>query len=460
MVEQEEFVSSAENQVEKIEQQFQIIARQSLAKERLLQQAGEHHELLRRQIEEQSRQLQERDEQLREQSSEHNRQLEERDRQLRESAAQLQESAARLEAVDQIVLARDAYIHQLLTSRAFRIGSALTYPVRKLRAQRNRFARSGKAMETIVDVAAPPVDGVEQHSEPTPIVNRIASDSLPARETGTIAVGVVTFNNSPSEIARLVRSVEIATGKLDAARFEIEALAVDNGAECFYPRSSIHITRRASTGNVGFGRAMNDLMRQAFADVKTEWFLCLNPDGVMHHGFLAEVLASSNRHPSSLIEGRQFPEEHVKHYDPQTLETPWASGACLLIRRRIYEAIGGFDPHFFMYLEDVDYSWRARAAGFSVKVAPNALLSHAVTHRRHNPELDKMFLLSGRYLAHKWHNANFLKWTEQELVKRRYFSARAELPTLPTLREIDTPSASNSRIADFDHYFNFSPARW
>lgn len=219
----------------------------------------------------------------------------------------------------------------------------------------------------------------------------------------------------------------------------------------------MNITEHASLGNIGFGKAMNHLLSNAFADSSANLFLCLNPDGALHHNALNELLKVSCFNLNSLVEARQFPEEHPKEYNTKTLETLWASGACLLIPRIIYEKIGGFDPHFFMYLEDVDLSWRARAAGFSVKVAPKALFAHSVLNRPFNSnDMDRHFLLSGRYLAYKWKNKKFFKWTEVKLIERGYFSKISDLPDLPTLKE---EIKNDGNIPYFKDFFYFSPVR-
>ena len=52
------------------------------------------------------------------------------------------------------------------------------------------------------------------------------------------------------------------------------------------------------------------------------------------------------------------------------------SAACLLARRRAFDAAGGFDESFFLYEEDVDLCLRVRAAGFRVVFVPDALVVH------------------------------------------------------------------------------------
>lgn len=73
---------------------------------------------------------------------------------------------------------------------------------------------------------------------------------------------------------------------------------------------------------------------------------------------------------------RQLPYEHPKFYQPATKATSWCSTACLVIRRNVFEEIGGFDRRIFMYADDVDLSWRVRLAGYRLHYIPKAAVLH------------------------------------------------------------------------------------
>ena len=84
------------------------------------------------------------------------------------------------------------------------------------------------------------------------------------------------------------------------------------------------------------------------------------------------------------FEMRQMPYEHPKYYNPLTLETSWAAGAALALKREVFEKTGGFDETIFMYCEDVDLSWRIRLAGYTIKYLPYATTQHFI------PDANKM----------------------------------------------------------------------
>lgn len=53
-----------------------------------------------------------------------------------------------------------------------------------------------------------------------------------------------------------------------------------------------------------------------------------------------------------------------------------AKGACILVRRDVFVAIGRFDDSYFAYFEDSDLCWRARLAGWEVRLVPGCRVRH------------------------------------------------------------------------------------
>ena len=86
------------------------------------------------------------------------------------------------------------------------------------------------------------------------------------------------------------------------------------------------------------------------------------------HAFLGQV-APGNRFTRRY---RMLDWDHA-----QALDADWVSGACFLVRREAWVALGGFDESYFMYAEDVDLCWRAKRAGWKVAFEPAARVTHA-----------------------------------------------------------------------------------
>ncbi|MGA3351569.1 MAG: glycosyltransferase family 2 protein [Acidimicrobiales bacterium] len=57
-------------------------------------------------------------------------------------------------------------------------------------------------------------------------------------------------------------------------------------------------------------------------------------------------------------------------------DADWVSGAGFLVRRDAFEAVGGFDEAYFMYVEDVDLCWRLHRAGWAILYEPSAHVVH------------------------------------------------------------------------------------
>jgi N-acetylglucosaminyl-diphospho-decaprenol L-rhamnosyltransferase len=274
-------------------------------------------------------------------------------------------------------------------------------------------------------------------------------------EGAVLWAGIVLYQNAPRELERLCAALRLNqetpgtpalrvvwwdNSPTDALRAELARL--DPGADY-----------RFSGANLGFGAAHNRVMKEAFVSPSTRYYVCVNPDGVPHPRCLAELTAEAERPGrTGLVEALLFPDEHPKPYDPVTHETPWCSGCVLLLSRALYQEVGGFDERFFMYCEDVDLSWRARAAGFSIRVAPRALVHHYTVDREITPRREMSVRRSAAILGAKYGNAAFA----QERM-REHQALGGEPFSLPVM---DRPSPALARIADFRHHFMFAERRW
>ncbi len=78
--------------------------------------------------------------------------------------------------------------------------------------------------------------------------------------------------------------------------------------------------------------------------------------------------------------------------------TPFSvCGAAMLVRKKAFGLIGGFDSKFFAYVEDVDLSWRLRLRGFKLAYEPAAKVAHYYSGSRETSGLDPEKL----YLSHR-----------------------------------------------------------
>lgn len=169
------------------------------------------------------------------------------------------------------------------------------------------------------------------------------------------------------------------------------------------------VTLIRSRDNLGFGKACNLGAKQASA----EYLLFLNPDAAVYPGTLKKALAfmqnpanvqvgicgvqlvnesghvarSCARFPSAsgflahaIGLDRIFPR--LGHFMAEwphdtTREVDHVIGAFFLVRRALFESLGGFDERFFVYLEDLDFSFRARQAGWRTVYLADVRAFHA-----------------------------------------------------------------------------------
>lgn len=87
-------------------------------------------------------------------------------------------------------------------------------------------------------------------------------------------------------------------------------------------------------------------------------------------------------------------------------ECDWVSGACMIMRKDLFEEIGGFDENFFMYVEDEEFCRRVRDKGYKVVVNYNFTIVHLEggTQEKNSPILGRAkreYYKSGIYYFYK-----------------------------------------------------------
>ena len=125
--------------------------------------------------------------------------------------------------------------------------------------------------------------------------------------------------------------------------------------------------------NLGSAGGHNVLAKSNEADI----FLIQNPDVIVAPRLIETMLTEFNTPEVGMVEAKQLPIEHPKEYDPQTGETAWASTACTMIPATLFRELNGFDSDsFFLYCDDVDFSWRVRLKGLRIIFQPAAVAFH------------------------------------------------------------------------------------
>lgn len=227
----------------------------------------------------------------------------------------------------------------------------------------------------------------------------------------------IVHYNTPELLKETLRAIRAA-----APRLNYEVIVVDNNpsARLSEEVKALFPEVRFITlpEHAGFGGGHN----RAFAESRGRTILVFNPDIFVEYGNLEALVAFLDAHEDVGVVGAQlrnpdgslqdscyrFDKPYVKilrrtplrrlpfvaraiaHHlmqdEPRdrVSDVDWLMGACLLMRREMYEAVGGFDERFVMYFEDMDLCRRVWELGKRVVYHPEVVMVHY--HRREGAE--------------------------------------------------------------------------
>jgi len=223
-------------------------------------------------------------------------------------------------------------------------------------------------------------------------------------------VSIVTISYNTREL--LQRMLESVQKTVKQSKHEI--IVVDNnssdGSVEMIQESFPEVLLIANRMNLGFSKANN----QGAGHARGELLLLLNPDTVVNENAIDQMVQflrnepqasavgckllnedgslqrSCGLFPNLLIElftrtllNKLFPKSrlfNMHKLSPSnysiTREVDWATAACLLVRKKKFDAVSGFDENIFMFYDDVELCLRIRQQGWKIFFFPDASVYH------------------------------------------------------------------------------------
>ena len=255
-----------------------------------------------------------------------------------------------------------------------------------------------------------------------------------------VSILVVSYNTRDLTLACLT-SIGAETKRVAYEVIAVDNASSDGTAEALRAHPLVH-ELVASPENIGFARANNLAARQ----VSGEFILLLNPDSVILDGAIERLVDFACANPTAGIWGGRtlFADRTLNPSSCWGRMTPWnlfcratgltglfsrsavfngeayggwlrdraasvdiVSGCFLLIRRSLWEDLGGFDPAFFMYGEEADLCLRARGHGARPMITPDATIIHlgGASERTRSAKMIKLLAAKTTLIRRHWHPA-------------------------------------------------------
>jgi len=211
----------------------------------------------------------------------------------------------------------------------------------------------------------------------------------PQKETSSMArpnVSIIVLSyNSKNDLKTFLSSLE----KLSYPNYEV--ILADNASKDDSPKyvkdcfAWVKIIKNSK--NLGYAEANN----QAAKASNGEYLLFLNADTWVKPNLLDALVSTVTSNQKIGVSACMQLSYDGKRFLNTGLTTDlfshpvltnsqqsilYSDGASLFVKKSVFQQIGGFDPQYFMYGEDVDLCWRVLLAGYDVVSVPSAVIGH------------------------------------------------------------------------------------
>jgi len=215
-----------------------------------------------------------------------------------------------------------------------------------------------------------------------------------------LSIIIVNWNTA-SLLSQCLNSLK---SEIRSTKFETEIIVVDNGStdKSVEYLKKLKIKTIFNKENLGFAKGNNLGIKQA----KGEYIMLLNTDTTVELGAIQKLVEFLDQNQKYAIVGPRllnpdktyqsncgwFPDLKVvflmlfkEHFggsksvrfspaDSQVVD--WLMGAAFIARREVFDKIGGLDEDIFMYMEEVEWFYRTKKAGFMTYFLKDAQIVH------------------------------------------------------------------------------------
>ena len=229
--------------------------------------------------------------------------------------------------------------------------------------------------------------------------------SLRERRLQRVKTAVVILNwNTKDYLRRFLPGLIASTEGLDAEVIVADSASTD-GSLAMLAEEFPSISQIPLDDNYGYTGGYN----RALSQVKADYYVLINSDIEVPANWLKPLVTWMDTHPhcgacgpkllswdqrntfeyagaaGGLLDRYGYPfcrgralqviEKDNGQYDKPT-DVFWVSGACLMVRSRLWKELGGLDDRFFAHMEEIDLCWRMQLAGYQVTIVPDSFVYH------------------------------------------------------------------------------------
>lgn len=214
---------------------------------------------------------------------------------------------------------------------------------------------------------------------------------------------IINFNNQ-KDIIPCLKALIKAYPKIKI--IVVDNASTDNSLQSIVSLKYDRLKVVRNERNLGFAGGVNIGIKLALKQGAEE-VLLLNPDTLPGRGFLEPLLANPAEIVGPLLKfqrkgewiydfggkvnfwtGRTTHIERTKnivHSAKGKNKIDYVSGACMLIRKKVFEKIGFLSEKYFLFFEDPDFCLKAQKAGFRVALEPKSMIIHNLSEGKKKP---------------------------------------------------------------------------